>query len=68
MITIKKNPYTDAERLALHEALHEAVTVFINHHCEPLAKCQTCEYRRICADLIKARDYAYKIATGCDAK
>lgn len=64
MITIKKNPYTDAEKLALLDSLQAGVTKFINTYCDPKAKCQTCEYRRVCYDLIKARDYAYKIATG----
>jgi uncharacterized protein (UPF0179 family) len=68
MITIKKNPYTDVEKLALQHALNEAVTKFINDYCDPKAKCQTCEYRRVCYDLINARDYAYKIATGGESK
>lgn len=68
MISIKKNPYSDAELLALHSAMHEAVKAFINGYCKPEYKCQTCEYRHVCYDLIKARDYAYRIATGGDAK
>lgn len=63
MISIKKNSFNDNERLALHDSLNMAVAHFVNTYCKPTAKCQTCEYRHVCYDLIKARDYAYKIAT-----
>lgn len=64
MLTIRNNPYNEGETLALHDALNAAVTHFINQYCDPKEKCQVCKYRHVCYDIIQARDYAYKVATG----
>lgn len=63
MITVKSNVYSDNEKLALYHSLNDAVTSFINNYCDVKSNCQTCKYRHVCYDLIKARDYSYRIAT-----
>lgn len=62
MITVKTNCYNANEKGPLAEALKAAVNKFINNYCTPQAECQTCEYRHLCYDLIKARNYAVKLA------
>lgn len=58
MITIKNNSYGNDEKRALFVSLQAAVKEFINTYCEPPCRCQACEYRHVCYDLIKIRDYA----------
>lgn len=62
MITVKTNCYNTNEKGSLAVALNAAVKEFINNYCTPQAHCQTCEFRHLCYDLIKARDYAVKLA------
>lgn len=64
MITLKTNVYNDAEKRAIAHVIQKAVDDFIKRYCDVNAKCNTCQYRYICYDLTKARDYAYKIG-GC---
>ena len=66
MITIRNNCYKDGEKIPLYQALQAAVDEFINCYCDPKADCRNCPYRHVCYDLIEARDYAYKVATGGD--
>lgn len=63
MITLRLNPYTDAEKKALDAALQSAMNKFIDIYCGP-TPCRECNYRHVCYDLDRARRYVNKIVGG----
>lgn len=63
MITLRVNPYTDAEKKALDFALQAAMNKFVGKYCgsEP---CKECAYRHVCYDLDSSRRHSNKLAGG----
>lgn len=60
MITLKLAGYTREELQMLHQILRNGVQV-AGYVCEPAKiTCDTCPYRHICGDLVRAEAFAYK--------
>lgn len=64
MITIKTNVYTNKERIALANVMEISAREFINKYCNPQTRCAECDYRHVCYDVLKARDYIVKLSGG----
>lgn len=66
MISLRLNPYTDAEKKALDEAFAAALRVLNEKYCGNFVTttCAECQYRHICYDIEKAHSYIHSIVNG----
>lgn len=63
MITIRSNPYSKEECLALSEALAVAEDYIIRRVCGDIhTHCKVCAYRHVCNDLTSAKEHAEALA------
>lgn len=65
MITVKTGMYTEDEKKALFHVLQKANNDF-DRYCNPMRRCDACEYRHLCADLENARAYAHELKQGVE--
>lgn len=63
MITLRMNPYSDAEKRALDFAFQAAMNKFVGKYCGT-SPCRECEYRHVCYDLDSARRHTNKVLEG----